>query len=147
MSKKLTNSLNSFFLLHEAVICYSICPLVCVPSIFVRPHRGDGSDLHISLSFIFFPPLFFFFSSLPLFPAAAYKTGFLINSASWVSNCHLPVMKINVACLIWTGRQVFFSRSRTHAGPQPTVSKQYERPQNANPTAFFFLRSVSINMT
>lgn len=36
-------------------------------------------------------------------PAAAYKTGFLINSASWVSNCHLPVMKINVACLIWMG--------------------------------------------
>lgn len=36
-------------------------------------------------------------------PAAVYKTGFLINPASWVSNCHLPVMKINVARLIWMG--------------------------------------------
>lgn len=36
-----------------------------------------------------------------LFPEAVYKTGFLINAASWESDCHLPVMKINVAHLIW----------------------------------------------
>lgn len=51
--KKMTNTLNRFFLLHEAVICYSLCP-VGVPSIFVHLHWHDGSDLHIF--FIYSPP-------------------------------------------------------------------------------------------
>lgn len=79
---------NRFFQLHQAVVCYSISP-VSVLSIFVHLHRRDGSDLH---------PCY-------LSPAAVYKTSFLINSVFSVSNCHLPVMKINVACLIWSGDQ------------------------------------------
>lgn len=47
-------------------------------------------------------PIFTFFFSYYIYsPAAVYETGFLINPASWESDCHLPVMKINVACLIW----------------------------------------------
>lgn len=61
--KKLTDTLNRFFLLHEAVICFSIC-LVCVPSIFVHPHWGDGSDLH------------FFFFLLYLFPRSCVRNRF-----------------------------------------------------------------------
>lgn len=79
---------NRFFQLHQAVVCYSISP-VSVLSIFVHLHRRDGSDL---------PPCY-------LSPAAVYKTSFLINSVFSVCNCHLPVMKINAACLIWSGDQ------------------------------------------
>ncbi len=109
MSKNLTNPLNRFFQLHEAVIWYSICP-VCVPSILVHPHWRDGSHLHI-----------FFIN---LFPAAVYKTGFLINSASWVSNCHLPVMKTNVACLIWMGDR--YSSATCTYRLRPTVKNNPE---------------------
>lgn len=41
-------------------------------------------------------------------PTAVYKTGFLINVASWESNCHLPLMKINVA-RCFEERQVFLN--------------------------------------
>lgn len=88
--KKLMNTpkILTFFQLHQAVVCYSISP-VSVLSIFVHLHRRDGSDLH---------PCY-------LSPAAVYKTSFLINSVFSASNCHLPVMKINAACLIWSGDQ------------------------------------------
>ena len=95
---------------------------------------------------LFFSPLFFVFFP-PYSPAAAYKTGFLINSASWVSNCHLPVMKINVACLIWAGRQVFFSRSRTRQGRVRPSRNNTSARQNANLTAGLFLRNVTRNVT
>lgn len=47
-------------------------------------------------------------NSPPPPPTAVYKTGFLINVASWESNCHLPVMKINVA-RCFEERQVFLN--------------------------------------
>lgn len=57
------------------------------------------SPQYLSILIDVMDPIFFAFFFI-YSPAAAYKTGFLINSASWVSNCHLPVMKINAACLI-----------------------------------------------
>lgn len=76
---------------------------VSVLSIFVHLHRRDGSDLH---------PCY-------LSPAAVYKTSFLINSVFSVSNCHLPVMKINAACLICSGDQ--YSSDTCMYGLQATV--------------------------